>query len=174
MPSEDQDRKSPKYKILVVDDEDSIRELIVTLLSDQGHQCLAAGDGADALNNARQIEFDAVITDIVMPELNGIALTRGLLKLYPKLPIMIMTGYSKGYSTELAVTAGAREFIGKPFRNDEFILRFDKMMRDQEISLEIEAKQTDMLLRVQKDSAEKIEELHREIENLTSRLSNGW
>ncbi len=174
MPGEIQDKSRPKYKILVVDDSDLVRKLVVNVLSDQGHQCLTAGDGADALNKAHQIKFDAVITDIVMPVMNGIRLTRELLRLQHRLPIMIMTAYSQEYPTELAIAAGAREFIGKPFRNDEFVLRFNKMMRDQEISHQIDAKQRDMLFRVQKESAEKIEELQREIKSLTGRLSSGW
>ncbi len=66
----EQDQKKI-LKVLVVDDEEAIRKLIVTLLSGQGHQCLTVSDGVAALNQAREAEFDAVITDIVMPEMNG-------------------------------------------------------------------------------------------------------
>jgi diguanylate cyclase (GGDEF)-like protein len=65
-----------------------------------------------------------------MPLMDGITLTRELLKLYPNLPIMIMTGHTDEHSAESAIAAGAQEFIKKPFFIDEFILRFDKMMRD--------------------------------------------
>ena len=171
---EQSQRNPSKYKVLVVDDEEPLRKLIVAFLVGQGHQCLMAGNGVDALNKARQIKFDAVITDIVMPEMNGIALTRELLGLYPKLPVMIMTGYNKEYPTGSAIEAGAREFIGKPFGHDEFILRFNKMMRDQEISLEIEAKQREILFRTQRESSERINELKREIANLTSQLSSDY
>jgi len=171
----EQRQKDPsKYKVLVVDDEEPLRKLIVAFLSGQGHQCLMAGNGVDGLNKARQIKFDAVITDIVMPEMNGIALTRELHGLYPKLPVMIMTGYSNEYPTGSAIEAGARDFIGKPFGHDEFILRFNKMMRDQEISLEIEAKQREILFRTQRESSERINELKREIDNLTSQLSSDY
>jgi CheY-like chemotaxis protein len=171
----DQGQKTPsQYKVLVVDDEEPLRKLIVAMLSGQGHQCLTAGNGVDALNKASQIKFDAVITDVVMPEMNGIALTRELLGLYPKIPVMIMTGYNKEYPTGLAIEVGARDFIGKPFGHDEFILRFNKMMRDQEISLEIEAKQREILFRTQRESSERINELKREIDNLTSQLSSDY
>jgi CheY-like chemotaxis protein len=171
----EQGQKSPsKYKVLVVDDEEPLRNLIVAILSGESHQCFTAGNGVDGLNKASQITFDAVITDIVMPEMNGIALTRELLRLYPTLPVMIMTGYCKEHPTRLAIAAGARDFIGKPFNNDEFILRFNKMMRDQDISLEIEAKQREILFRTQRESSERINELKREIENLTSQLSSGY
>jgi diguanylate cyclase (GGDEF)-like protein len=64
-----------------------------------------------------------------MPLMDGITLTGELLKLYPNLPIMIMSGHADDHSAETAIAAGAREFIKKPFFIDEFTLRFDKMMR---------------------------------------------
>ncbi len=145
----DQEKKSSKYRVLVVDDQEQTRNLVVALLSEQGHQCITADNGSEALNKINQNKFDAVITDIVMPQMDGIALTKELLTLYPNLPIMVITGYSKGYPTELAITAGARDFIGKPFSNDEFILRFNKMMGDQAILCQMEAKQIEMLLDLQ-------------------------
>lgn len=146
---EDQEKKSSKCRVLVVDDQEQMRNLVVALLSEQGHQCITAGNGSEALNKINQNKFDAVITDIVMPQMDGIALTKELLTLYPNLPIMVITGYSKEYPTELAITAGARDFIGKPFSIDEFILRFNKMMGDQAILCQMEAKQIEMVLHLQ-------------------------
>lgn len=170
---EAQKKKSSRYKILVVDDEESIRNLIVAFLSRDGHQCVTAKNGIDALAKIRQDKFDAVITDIVMPQMNGIALTKELLSRYPKLPIMIMTGHSKEYPTESAIMAGAKDFVGKPFSYDEFMLRFNKMMSDYKISLEIESKQSEMIFHIQRESADRINELQREIESLKSRLYGG-
>ena len=70
----------PRYKVLVVDDEEDVRRLLVKLLPKRGYQCLQAMDGADALGKAITIGFDVVITDIVMPNMSGIALTKELLK----------------------------------------------------------------------------------------------
>jgi DNA-binding response OmpR family regulator len=168
-------RKKPsKYKVLVVDDEEPVRQLIVAILSGETHQCLTAGNSVDALKMAGQIAFDAIITDIVMPEMNGIVLTREFLGLYPALPVMVMTGYTKEYHTALALEAGARDFIGKPFDNDEFILRFNKMMRDQEVSLDVEARRREILFQTQTEASEQINEQRREIETLTSQLNSGY
>lgn len=103
--------KIPRYNVLVVDDEEGVRKLIVTLLSQRGHLCLQAVDGADALNKAVTMKFEAVITDIVMPKMDGIALTKELLKRIPKLPIMVITSHDNELSSVTAVTAGAKEFI---------------------------------------------------------------
>ena len=163
-----------RYNVLVVDDEEGVRNLVSTLLSQRGHSCFQAVDGADALNKAVQNEFDAVITDIVMPKMDGIALIKELLKRTPKLPIMVITGHDKESSSVTAVAAGAKEFIKKPFSLTEFALRFQKMMSNYELFLQIEAKQKEMLFHMQKRSAEEITDLKREIESLKNRLYAGY
>jgi CheY-like chemotaxis protein len=104
-----------RYRVLVVDDEESLVKLVGTVFTRLGHQYVSATHGMDALNKFGQGRLDAVVTDIVMPYMDGIILTRELLKQAPGLPIMVMTGYSKEYPTETALKSGAREFIGKPF-----------------------------------------------------------
>jgi two-component system cell cycle response regulator len=117
-------------KILIVDDEEMMSSFVVSLLSQHGHQCETAKNGIEALEKIKKNSFDSAVIDVVMPLMDGITLTKELLKLYPNLPIMIMTGHADDHSAESAIAAGAREFIKKPFSIDEFILRFDKMMRD--------------------------------------------
>src|SRR4030042_1531221 len=118
------------YKVLIVDDEEPMRKLIASLLSTKGHQCITARNGLEALDKITENKFNAVITDVVMPEMDGIALTKEFSKHYQNLPVMIMTGHTEEYSAEIAIASGAREFINKPFSVSEFIIRFDKMMRD--------------------------------------------
>jgi len=144
--SRDVRKENRNYKVLVVDDQEPLRQIIVAFLSRVGHQCVTAGDGVEALNKMIQDQCDAVVTDIVMPEKDGITLTKELLAMYPNLPIMVMTGHSKEYSTESALIAGARDFISKPFSFHEFVLRFDKMMSDQKTLSQMEAKQNEMVL----------------------------
>ena len=120
----------PKYTILVVDDEELIRNLIVTFLSGLGHLCVTATDGRDALNKLEGNKVDAVVTDIRMPGMDGIFLTREISKQCPGLPIMVMTAFDEGYSVGTALSVGAREFIKKPFSLDEFAIRLYKMISD--------------------------------------------
>jgi two-component system cell cycle response regulator len=117
-------------KILIVDDEEMMRSFLVSLLSKRGHECETAKDGIEALEKIKKNSFDSAVIDIVMPLMDGITLTQELLKLFPNLPIMIMTGHADDHFAESAIAAGAREFIKKPFSIDEFILRFDKMIHD--------------------------------------------
>ncbi len=138
-----------RFRVLIVDDDESVRKVVATYLATQGHQVAAASDGMKALNGIHRNRYDAVITDIVMPGLDGISLIKEVLSLYPKLPIMVMTGYGKDYSTEDALKAGALEFIGKPFGYDEFVLRFNKMMEDHEMLCRMEVSQSESALRAQ-------------------------
>lgn len=162
--------KNPSYKILVVDDEEAVRKLVSVLLSKRGHHCSEASDGVDALDKVAMNKFDAIITDIVMPRMDGITLTVELLKQTPALPVMVMSAYYNELSPVTAVAAGAREFITKPFSFTELNLRFQKMMSDYEISLEIMAKQKEVLFGTQRESSE----LQRRIENLKDQLHAGY
>jgi diguanylate cyclase (GGDEF)-like protein len=123
--------ESTHYRVLVVDDEEPIRKLLANMLSLKGHQCVTANNGIEALDKIIGAKFDALITDIVMPEMDGIALTKKVSNHYQNFPVMVMTGYAEEYSAETAIASGAREFIRKPFSVSEFLIRFDQMMRDQ-------------------------------------------
>jgi diguanylate cyclase (GGDEF)-like protein len=122
--------ESIHYRVLVVDDEREMSRLIASLLSTKGHHCVTASNGLEALDKIRETKYDALVTDIVMPEMDGIALTKEISKYYQSLPVMVITGHAGDYSAETVIASGAREFIHKPFCNSEFLIRFDKMMRD--------------------------------------------
>ena len=121
------------HKILVVDDEELIRNLVVNVLSEMGHSWITAIDGVDALQKMGENKFDAVITDITMPNMDGIILTREISKQYPAIPVMVMIAFNEEYAMGTAISVGAREFIKKPFSLDEFAIRLHKMIHDFQI-----------------------------------------
>jgi CheY-like chemotaxis protein len=131
--AENPKEESSKYTILVVEDEESLRSLIVSFLSKLGHSSLTAKDGVEALDKIRGNKIDAVITDIKMPNMDGIILTSEISRQYPELPVMVMTAFDEEYSAGTAISVGAREFIKKPFSLDEFAIRLHKMINDSEI-----------------------------------------
>jgi len=147
--------ESSKYTILVVDDEELIRNLVVTVLSQLGHSWITAMDGVDALNKMGENKFDAVVTDIKMPNMDGIILTREILKQYPSIPVMVMIAYDEEYFAGTAISAGAREFIKKPFSLDEFAIRLHKMINDFE---------TPERPKSEKDGEEDVQNLMSELE----------
>jgi DNA-binding NtrC family response regulator len=144
-----------KLKILIVDDEELIRNLVTAFLSKFGFSYETAVNGEDALEKMRQEKFDAVITDIKMPKMDGIILTSKISNQYPGLPVMVMTGFDEEYSAGTAISVGAREFIKKPFSISEFALRLQKMISDSE---------TIKQLKIEKNKEEDVQDLMRELE----------
>jgi DNA-binding NtrC family response regulator len=160
------------YRVLIVDDEEMLRNLLVSVLSKQGQNCQTAKDGLEALEKIKNDSFDAVVTDIVMPHMDGITLTKEMVKLYPDLPILIITGHAEEYSAKSAIAAGAREFIKKPFSITELDLRFRKMMRDHKTLRREQEKRYDIVFNLQRESSEKIEHLEKKIGTLEGKSHN--
>jgi CheY-like chemotaxis protein len=102
--------------VLLAEDEGAVRDLVCQHLEDLGYKVITAADGAQALKTARQhIEtIDIVLTDVVMPEMGGYALSKALRELRPEIKVVLMTGYAEGMLTEEARAAGL-EVLSKPF-----------------------------------------------------------
>jgi len=122
-----------KLNVLIVDDSDCIREVLTALLSHKGHRCESAANGREAMEKVAQGHFDVVITDVNMPEMDGITLTRELALRFSDLPVMIMTGQLDEHCRKSALLAGAREVLRKPFEISEFMLRLHKMVDIQNL-----------------------------------------
>jgi CheY-like chemotaxis protein len=151
---EDVTMKPSKYTILVVDDEEPLRNLIVTFLSNLGHSCVTATDGVDALDKIKGNKIDAVVTDIKMPNMDGITLAAKISIHYPELPVMIMTAFEEDHAAGIAISVGARDFIKKPFSLNEFSIRLHKMINDSEALRRVKREKD-----VDKDIQESINEL---------------
>jgi CheY-like chemotaxis protein len=104
-------------RILVVDDEEPIRKLVARGLSLDGHECLIAGDGGEALDiiTAENGRFDLLLTDIRMPVMDGIALALAAKRDFPDLTIMLMTGYADQRERASSLEAIIVEVMTKPF-----------------------------------------------------------
>lgn len=106
-------------RVLVVDDERSMREFLAIMLTREGYDVVAADGSAQALASLRQRPCDLLISDIRMPDGDGIGILREAKQLQPDLPGILMTGFA---STETAIEAlrtGALDYISKPFDIDE-------------------------------------------------------
>jgi DNA-binding NtrC family response regulator len=102
-------------KVLVVEDADSLREVLCSVLESEGFEVVACASGEEALPVLKTRSFDCILSDYKLPTLSGIDLLREARKLYPAVPFVIMTAYG---SIQLAVEAmkqGATDFISKPF-----------------------------------------------------------
>src|SRR5437588_809607 len=108
--------------ILVVDDEEIMREILETLLTREGYDVRPASSGAEGLEMARALPFDAAIVDIMMPGIDGIATLDELKRIDEDLAVVIITAYASVESAISAMKAGAFDYITKPFKNDEVVV----------------------------------------------------
>src|ERR1700722_15432387 len=113
---------SRKGTILVVDDEEIMREILETLLTRDGYDVRLASSGTEGLELARAVPFDAAIVDIMMPGLDGIATLDELKRIDEDLNVIIITAYASVESAISAMKAGAFDYITKPFKNDEVVV----------------------------------------------------
>jgi DNA-binding NtrC family response regulator len=100
--------------ILVIEDDSLIRGLICKMLGKEGYQVVEASNGAQALKLLSLQRFDLVITDFVMPKLNGPKLVKELHSVHPRIPIILMTGYLSVIKSK-AILDGEAEILPKPF-----------------------------------------------------------
>jgi CheY-like chemotaxis protein len=101
-------------RILVVDDEQHIRLLVATILKQHGYRVVEAANGMEALRYLEEDRnFALLITDIRMPQMDGIQLTGAVRKQFPALPIIVMSAYLN--ESQEALTKGATSFLPKPF-----------------------------------------------------------
>lgn len=108
-----------EIKILIVDDEDIVLSLANDALEDSGYDIELANSAAIALEKLKQDHFDFILTDIRMPECDGIQLARTARELIPSIGVMFMTGYANLNSAKDAIKEGAYDYIMKPFELNE-------------------------------------------------------
>src|SRR5207248_7283747 len=114
MPSEILSTRTPKARILVVDDDASTREVFGELLQRWGYEVEQTSDGHDALKLIAELHPDVIISDLVMPKLDGLALARALREESPETPLIIITGKGSIDAAVEAVREGVFDFVEKP------------------------------------------------------------
>src|SRR4051812_28795505 len=111
-------------KILVADDEQNLRRVLVALLRREGHEVVQAASGLEAIE--RLGDVDVVVTDLRMPQVDGMEVLRTASKNFPHVPVIMITAYgSVGQAVE-AIKAGAFDYIEKPFEQDSIRAIVDK------------------------------------------------
>ena len=106
-------------RILVVDDEENARIALSKILTRAGYDVASAGNGYEALNYLRGKDVELIITDINMPEMNGMAFLRELNRCYPASNVIMITAYGEVESYIEAMNLGAFEYINKPVKFEE-------------------------------------------------------
>ncbi|MBX6422351.1 diguanylate cyclase [Thermosulfurimonas sp. F29] len=129
-----------KPKFLLVDDEDDVRFLLGEYLTTLGLHVEEAREGQEALKIFEEKgPFEVLITDLVMPGLDGLTLIREVKKRNPDTMVLAMTGYSRDYGYVDVVAAGADDLIQKPFILEEFEARLARLLREWKLKEELRA-----------------------------------
>jgi two-component system cell cycle response regulator CpdR len=104
-------------RVLIADDEDSVRALVARAIAMDGHEITTAADGAEALDllGGANASFDLLLSDIQMPVMDGIALALTAARDFPKLTILLMTGFTDQRERASGLNAIAHDIISKPF-----------------------------------------------------------
>ena len=118
-----------KERILVVDDEPNVREMVSKIVSVIGHEPVTAGSGKEALEILKNGPFSILITDIRMPEMDGFELMKAVRDLFPKVYIICMTAHGGSYTYTDVVAVGAKDYIMKPFTIDEMRAKLNRVIR---------------------------------------------
>jgi two-component system cell cycle response regulator len=126
-----------KELMLVVDDEEFVRDPIVEMLTHLGFKVKAANNGKDALKELRKNDYTFVLTDIKMPEMGGLELIRHIRNEFPNIFTIAMTAYSTEYKYIDVVIAGATDFINKPFNIEELEAKIRRGIIERNIKQEL-------------------------------------
>ena len=123
----------PRKRILVVDDEPDLCELISTRLYIAGFEAYSAHNGEECLANIANIRPHALILDLNMPEVTGFSVLRALRDnpALSNIPTMVLTGCSSAEEVKLAISLGARGYLTKPVTTKELLLRVAKLLKGQ-------------------------------------------
>jgi two-component system, OmpR family, response regulator MprA len=115
--------------ILVVDDDPSVREAVVTTLESDGHEVQSVADGAAALAAVSEHPFAAMVLDVMMPGIDGLAVCRILRAQGDRIPILVLTARSEVGDRIAGLDAGADDYLPKPFDIDELGARVRALLR---------------------------------------------
>jgi two-component system, NtrC family, response regulator HydG len=125
------DRGPPR--VLVVDDQRNMRTTTASILRQAGYEVLEAESGEAALQRLLVEPFDVVLTDLKMAGLDGIAVLRGALEVSPSTQVIVMTGYGTVESAVAAMQQGAHDYLSKPFKHDELLVRVQRALEKRRL-----------------------------------------
>jgi DNA-binding response OmpR family regulator len=145
-------------RILLADDDDELRTILEKYLSRTGRVFHSCKDGREAVEALKGAFFDLVITDLIMPEIDGIQLLKEVKRLYPESMVIIMTGYASLDTAIQAIRQGAYDYISKPFGLDE---------------LEIVVRNACEKISLMRENRRLLQELKKTMDKMRSLRSNG-
>jgi DNA-binding NtrC family response regulator len=121
---------SEQPRVLLVDDDAEMRELLVETLAENGYETRTAANGAEALLRLHREPFAAIVLDKNMPGLSALDLLPGLGLLCPRTPVVIITAFGDAHTRTTAAEKGAYGFLDKPFRMDDLLAMLQRALAE--------------------------------------------
>lgn len=121
-------------KILIVDDEPNIREIVGLYLQREGHTVVATADGEEALEMYRRTRPDLVILDLILPKMGGLEVCRRV-QSERRVPLIMLTARGQEEDRSLGLSMGADDYVVKPFRPRELVARVATLLRESEVQV---------------------------------------
>lgn len=128
-----------KANVIVVDDERTIRVPLKMILTEEGYDTQSASNGKEALELVKEHDFDIMITDLKMPEMDGMELIRQCQRICPQTSIIIITAYGSLESAIEALRMGAYDYILKPFDFDDVLIKIKRLIKQKQLIRENQA-----------------------------------
>jgi diguanylate cyclase (GGDEF)-like protein len=128
-------KSSAKTRVLIVDDDKAVRSTMYEYIQTAGFHSETVSCAEEALELLENGDFHVVITDIILPAMGGLELTKSI-KEKKDTDVIVMTGYSDDFSYEEAINIGASDFVIKPVRLEELLLRLKRVLKERELTKE--------------------------------------
>ena len=128
-------RSNADTRVLIVDDDEAVRNTMVEYIQAAGYNSEVVSCAEEALEALQKKEFQVIITDIKLPAMGGLELTKSIRKNKDS-DVIVMTGYGDDYSYEEAINFGASDFVIKPVRLEELLLRLKRVLKERELTNE--------------------------------------
>lgn len=138
MTTTDTEKPENKTRILIVDDDPLVLELLGLSINSFGFDFVAARNGREAMAILQTQKFELVITDMIMPEIDGMQLLEHVKKNHPHTDVIVVTGYTGTFSYMDVIRAGASDFISKPFNSDELEAKINRIIREHQLIRKLE------------------------------------
>jgi len=138
--------KEMDVNILIVDDDLAILKVMDQYIKESGYNPFTVSSAEEAAEFLKTTTPNIVVTDIMLPGKNGLELTQEIKEEYHDIAVIVMTGYSSDFSYEKAISKGANDFVFKPVRLEELVLRMKRVLKEQELEKERET----MLVKLKK------------------------
>jgi putative nucleotidyltransferase with HDIG domain len=144
----------PVNRVLIVDDEEAIRDVVAAMLGAQGYECSACSNGREAVETVQKKTFDLVLSDLVMPEMDGMAMLERLREFDPDLPVVMVTAMHDVSTALEAIRKGAYDYLLKPFDKNQLFFSVGRAIDHRRVILENREYQLSLEKLVEKRTSE--------------------